>query len=183
MFALPRWQMVDRKPQRLEVIYSILFLIFWTFVGIFGYKLLEGWSFMDGLYMSFITLTTIGYTEVDDLSDGGRIFTILYAVIGIGSFGFVTYRWARILVAGAVIRKRRLLKKIRNMKDHYIICGYGRVGVEVTSALLRAHKPLVVLDKDKEVADHLNGKGIDSVAGDAVNDQALHAVGITMPGD
>ncbi|MCY4223270.1 MAG: potassium channel protein [Bacteroidetes bacterium] len=179
MFALPRWQMVDRMPQRLEVIYSILFLIFWTFVGIFGYKLLEGWSFMDGLYMSFITLTTIGYTEVDDLSDGGRIFTILYAVIGIGSFGFVTYRWARILVAGAVIRKRRLLKKIRNMKDHYIICGYGRVGVEVTSALLRAHKPLVVLDKDKEVADHLNGKGIDSVAGDAVNDQALHAVGIT----
>jgi len=178
MPIIRRWQMVDRTPERLEVIYSILFLIFWTFVGVFGYTLLEGWSYMDGLYMTFITLTTIGYTEVDDLSDAGRIFTIFYAFIGIGSVGFVTYRWARILVAGTIIRNRRRMKKIRNMKDHYIICGYGRVGVDVTSALLRAQKPLVVLDKDQEVTDHLIGKGIDSIAGDAVDDQALHAVGI-----
>ncbi len=179
MYAIRRWQqLADQSPQRLEVIYSILFLIFWTFVGVFGYRILENWSYMDGLYMSFITLTTIGYTEVDELSDAGRIFTILYAFIGIGSVGFVTVRWARVLVDGSIIRKRHRMNRIRQMKDHYIICGYGRVGRDVTSALLRAKKPLVVLDRDQTIVDQLSVEAIDAVAGDAAHDSALHSVGI-----
>lgn len=178
MHAIRRWQLTDQSPQRLEFIYSILFLIFWTFVGIFGYRILENWSFMDGLYMSFITLTTIGYTEVDELSDAGRIFTILYAFIGIGSVGFVTVRWARLLVAGSIIRKRRRMNRIKEMKNHYIICGYGRVGKDVTSTLHRAQKPLVILDRDQTIIDQLTLEGIDAVVGDATHDSALHAVGI-----
>jgi len=178
MQAIRRWQLMDQSPQRLEFIYSVIFLIFWTFVGIFGYRLLENWSYMDGLYMSFITLTTIGYTEVDDLSDAGRIFTILYAFIGIGSVGFVTVRWARVLVAGSIIRKRRRMNRIKQMKDHYIICGYGRVGKDVTNALLKAGKTLVVLDRNQQITDQLTAEGIDAVTGDAAHDSALQAVGI-----
>ena len=178
MSVARRWQLRDRTPQRLEVISGILFLIIWTIIGTLGYRLLEGWSFMDGLYMTFITLTTIGYTEVDELSDAGRIFTMIFGLVGIGSVGVVTYRWARVLVAGTIIRNRHRMHRIRLMTDHYIICGYGRVGRDVTSILLKAKKSLVVLDKDEQVTELLNANGIPAVTGDAVQDSALLEAGV-----
>ncbi len=178
MSAARRWQLRDRTPQRLEVLTGILFLILWTIVGTLGYRFLEGWSFMDGLYMTFITLTTIGYTEVDELSYAGRIFTMIFGLVGIGSVGVVTYRWARVLVAGTMIRNRHRIHKIRLMTDHYIICGYGRVGRDVTSILLKADKSLVVLDRNEQVTEHLNANGILAVTGDAVQDSALLEAGI-----
>lgn len=165
-------------PKQSEVVYAILFLVFWMMVGTLGYSFLENWSLMDGLYMAFITLTTIGYTEVHELSRTGRIFTIVFGLVGIGSVGVVSYRSARLLIAGTVIRKRRRMYKIRHMKDHYIICGYGRVGRDVTSALLRAKKTLVVLDRDESITEHLNANGIYAVTGDAAHDSALLAAGI-----
>ncbi len=178
MSVVRRRQLRDRTPQRLEVTYSILFLIVWTMVGTLGYRFIENWSLMDGLYMAFITLTTIGYTEVDELSNAGRIFTMIYGLVGIGSVGVVTYRWARLLIAGSLIRSRHRMHRIRHMKDHYIICGYGRVGRDVTNALLRANKPLVVLDKDESVTERLNASGILAVTGDAIQDRALLDAGI-----
>ena len=168
----------EQLPKRAEVVYAVLFLVFWMVVGTLGYAFLENWSLMDGLYMAFITLTTIGYTEVHDLSHTGRIFTIIFGLVGIGAAGVVSYRSARLLIAGTVIRKRRRMYKIRHMNDHYIICGYGRVGRDLTSALLRAKKTLVVLDKDESVTEHLNENGIYAVAGDAAHDSALLAAGI-----
>lgn len=168
----------ERTPKRAEVVYSVLFLIFWMAVGTLGYSFLENWSLMDGLYMAFITLTTIGYTEVHELSNTGRIFTIVFGLVGIGSVGVVTYRWARLLIAGTLIRNRRRMYIIRHMKDHYIICGYGRVGRDVTKALLRAKKSLVVLDRDEGITKHLNVNGIHAVNGDAAHDHALLAAGI-----
>ena len=178
MFVVRRWQLRDRTPQRLEVTYGILFLVVWTLVGTLGYWIIEDWSLMDGLYMTFITLTTIGYTEVDDLSNAGRIFTMIFGIVGIGSVGLVTYRWARLLIAGTIIRKRRRMHRIRQMKDHYIICGYGRVGKDVTSLLRKANTPLVVLDRDNEITEYLNANGIYAVTGDAVQDESLLAAGI-----
>lgn len=178
MASVHRWHLKDRTPQRLEVIYSILFLIGWLIVGMLGYRFLENWSMMDGLYMAFITLTTIGYTEVADLSNSGRIFTMIFGLVGIGSVGIVTFRWARLLVAGTLIRKRHRMQRIRQMKDHYIICGYGRVGQDVTKTLMDAKKSVVVLDKDASITEHLNLNGIFAVAGDAVQDEALLAAGI-----
>ncbi len=178
MSVVRRRQLRDRTPQRPEVTYSILFLIVWTVVGTLGYWFIENWTLMDGLYMAFITLTTIGYTEVDDLSNAGRVFTMIYGFVGIGSVGVVTYRWARLLIAGSLIRNRRRLHRIRTMKDHYIICGYGRVGRDVTSALLRENKPLVVLDKDENVTEQLNASGVLAITGDAIQDRALLDAGI-----
>ncbi|MCY4159339.1 MAG: potassium channel protein [Bacteroidetes bacterium] len=179
MAPFRRWQLRERTPQRLEVAYSISFLFFLFVVGTFGYRYLEDWTLIDGLYMSFITLTTIGFSEVDELSDAGRIFTMVIGIIGIGSVGVVTYRWARLLVAGTLIRNRRRMHQIKRMKNHYIICGYGRVGKEVTRILFQAHKPLVVLDKDENITAQLNATGIHAVTGDAVHDATLLEAGIT----
>jgi len=178
MAPFRRWQLRDRTPQRIEVISSVLLLVFLTFVGTFGYHYLEGWTLMDGLYMSFLTLTTIGFAEVEELSNAGRIFTILFGLAGIGTVGVVTYRWARLLVAGTLIRNRRRMHMIKRMKDHYIICGYGRVGKDVTRILLRAHTPLVVLDRDEKITTQLNVNGILAVAGDAVHDSTLLEAGV-----
>ncbi|MCY3487654.1 MAG: potassium channel family protein, partial [Bacteroidetes bacterium] len=107
----------EQLPKRAEVVYAVLFLVLWMVVGTLGYSFLENWSLMDGLYMAFITLTTIGYTEVHDLSHTGRIFTIVFGLVGIGAAGVVSYRSARLLIAGTVIRKRRRMYKIRHMND------------------------------------------------------------------
>ncbi|MYF63103.1 MAG: potassium channel protein [Rhodothermaceae bacterium] len=179
MFRTPRWQLRDRIPQRREITYSTLFLTAWMGVGTVGYAVLEGWGLLDSLYMAFITLSTIGFTEVRELSSAGRVFTILFASIGIGFLAIVATRWTRLLVAGTLIRNRRRIHRIKNMRNHYIICGYGRVGKDVTELLLRAEKSLVVLDKNEKLVKHLSENGINALVGDATQDSALLSVGIT----
>jgi voltage-gated potassium channel len=147
-------------------------------VGTAGYAVLEGWGLLDSLYMAFITLSTIGFTEVRELSNEGRIFTIFFASVGIGSLAFVATRWARLLVAGTLIRNRRRIYRIKHMRNHYIICGYGRVGKDVTDMLLGAGKSLVVLDNNENLVKHLTENGINAISGDATQDSALLSVGI-----
>ncbi len=178
MSATLRRQLRDRIPQGREVFYSTLFLTLWMGVGTVGYAVLEGWGLLDSLYMAFITLSTIGFTEVQDLSNEGRIFTIIFASVGIGSLAFVAARWARLLVAGTLIRNRRRVYRIKHMQNHYIICGYGRVGKDVTDMLLGAGKSLVVLDKNEDLIKSLVENGINAISGDATQDSALLSVGI-----
>ncbi len=178
MSAMLRRQLRDRIPQGREVIYSTLFLTVWMGVGTVGYAVLEGWGLLDSLYMAFITLSTIGFTEVQDLSNEGRIFTIFFASVGIGSLAFVAARWARLLVVGSVIRNRRRMYRIKHMQNHYIICGYGRIGKDVTDMLLGAGKSLVVLDKNENLIKSLVENGINAINGDATQDSALLSVGI-----
>ena len=178
MVVTPRRRLRDRTPQRREITYSTLFLTAWMGVGTVGYALLEGWGLLDSLYMAFITLSTIGFTEVRELSNAGRVFTIVFATIGIGFLAFVATRWTRLLVAGTLIRNRRRMYRIKHMRNHYIICGYGRVGKDVTDMLLGAGKSLVVLDKNENLVKHLTEIGIDAFTGDATQDSALLSVGI-----
>lgn len=178
MSATLRRQLRDRIPQGREIIYSTLFLTVWMGVGTVGYTVIEGWGLLDSLYMAFITLSTIGFTEVQDLSNEGRIFTISFASVGIGSLAYVAGRWALLLVAGTLIRNRRRMYRIKHMQNHYIICGYGRVGKNVTDMLLGAGKSLVVLDKNENLIKHLVENGINAHSGDATQDSALLSVGI-----
>ena len=134
---------------------------------------------MEGLYMTFITLTTIGYGEVHGLSTAGRLFTILIAFIGIGCVAFVAARWARILIAGQIIRQRQLMRRIKKMRDHYIVCGYGRIGKHVADELHEAGKSIVVLEREKDLVRAMRDAGIAAVRGDATNEDTLLQAGIT----
>ncbi len=180
--ASPLKQLVARlaeiDPTHREIIFASLFLVLWFLVGTLGYAAVEGWSLMDGLYMTFITLTTIGYGEVDALSTGGRLFTILIAFVGIGSVAFVAARSAQLLLAGHLLRQQQLARKIKRMHDHYILCGYGRIGKRVAADLQTAGKPFVVIERDPALAEAMQEAGIPALIGDAEDENLLQKASI-----
>ena len=174
-----RYWFRDKTPEQREIIISMLFLACWMAIGTLGYCVLEQWTPLEAFYMSFITLTTIGFNEIHTLSTAGRVFTILFAFVGIGCVAFVLRAWAKLLIAGSVIRERQRARKIRRMEGHYIICGYGRIGADVTTTLREAGKSLVVLELDKERADYARNADVNTINGDATHDSILRSAGIS----
>ena len=172
----PSW--LDPSAEQRELILSVVFLALWLAFGTITYSLMEHWSLLDGLYMSFITLTTIGFAETHELSNYGRIFTIFFAFIGIGIAAFGATRVAQQLISAPRIRQRRLARQIRHMENHYIICGYGRIGRRVTQDLRAAGKKVVVLDRKPEQIEKLKKAHIPCKDGDATREEVLESVGI-----
>ena len=173
------WLANIEQTQR-EILFASVFLILWLLVGTLGYAALEGWTLMDGLYMTFITLTTIGFGETHTLSTPGRLFTILIAFVGIGSVAFVAARSAQVLLAGQLLRQRQLIRKIKKMRDHYIICGYGRIGKRVAADLQNAGKVFVVLERNEELVRVMQEAGIPAMVGDAEDEETLRQAGINQ---
>ena len=100
-------------------------------IGILGFVRLEGWNFFDALYMTVTTLTTVGYGEVHPLDRIGRIYNMVLILAGMGVMLYIVGSLARVVIEGelqAVLGKRKLIKHIKSLKDHYIICGFGRIG-------------------------------------------------------
>jgi voltage-gated potassium channel len=133
---------------------------------------------MEGLYMTFITLSTIGFQEVHTLSGAGRLFTLGLGITGIGLLTFVVARSAQLLLASERLRERRLMKQINNLEDHYIICGYGRVGERLAEDLQAAGRSFVVVDIDEEEIQQLREAEILHVKGNAEDDQVLEKAGL-----
>ena len=163
---------------RREILLASLALLLLFITGTIGYSLLEGWSAMDGFYMTFLTLTTIGFAEVHELSTAGRFFTIFIAFVGIGSVAFVAARSAQLLVASESLRQRQNTRKIRNMKDHYIISGYGRIGRRVAEDLKVSNKPFVVIDRSEEQVEGIQEADMAAVLGDSEDEDTLLRAGI-----
>lgn len=174
---LVRW-LVQLDPSRREILLATVALLVVIAVGTVGYSLVEGWPWMDGMYMTFITLSTIGYGEVQPLSPLGRIFTILLAITGIGIVTFVAARSAQLLLASERLRERRMMSRIDSLSDHYIICGYGRVGQRLAEDLQDAGRDFVVVDHDARAAEALSDTQMLYVKGDAEQEETLEAAGI-----
>src|ERR1044071_876518 len=124
-------------------------------IGALGYIVLFGWSISDAIYMTVITLTTEGYKEVRELSDAGRAWTILVAVAGVGiifgTVGFVAETFVAEALSGRR-QRRRMAQAIETMRDHFILCGYGRVGSTVARELAHSGVSVVVIDSNPESA-------------------------------
>lgn len=169
---------VQLDPSRREILMSLLALIVVIGSGTLGYRLIEGWPWMDGLFMTFITLTTIGFAEVRPLSDLGRVFTILIALSGIGIVTFVAARAAQLLLASERLSERRTMKQIQDLSGHYIICGYGRVGQRLADDLAEADKDFVVIDQSEQEIDQLRDRNWLYVKGNAEDENTLSKAGI-----
>jgi voltage-gated potassium channel len=162
-------------------IISVLIASLLIAFGTLGYMAIEGWNLLDSLYMTIITLATVGYGEVHKLSDIGHIYTIVLIVGGVGFFLYVAGAVIQFMVEGrvrAIMGRRRLDRRISRLKNHYIVCGYGRIGKVICHKLLRENFNLVVIDKNPDLATPLDGLGFVFVCGDATDEAVLVKAGI-----
>ena len=150
-------------------------------IGVVGYHLLEGYSWMDALYMTVITLTTVGYREVQPLGVRGQIFTILLLVGGIGIVFFTAVAVVEKAVEGEFQQffgRRRMQKKIEALANHYIVCGFGRIGEVVCRELAIKPVPFVVIEQHEERVREAETAQYLVFQGDATDEKDLVAAGI-----
>ena len=150
-------------------------------IGTLGYMVLFGWSLDDALYMTIITLTTVGYKEVQELDTGGRVWTSLLAFGGVGiifgTVGFVAETFVAEALSGRR-QRRRMAEEIAALKGHVILCGYGRVGSTVARQLAQSGVELVVIDGDPASVELAGREGHHVIQGDATKDDVLVSAGI-----
>ena len=118
-------------------------------VGTLGYHWIESWDFLDSFYMTVITITTVGFGEVHPLSESGKVFTISVALLGVGSFTYTFSTITDYLVKGEIrgfFRERRKKMEIKSLRNHYVVCGFGRVGMQVCSELQQEGKKILVVE-------------------------------------
>jgi len=157
----------------------ILFLIITG--SIISYIMLEHWSFLDALYMVIITLFSVGFMEVHELSSLGRMITMGLIVFGVGTVAYTVGQLVEMMVEGQFEkyrRRREMEKKVAEMKDHYIICGFGRVGHQVANEFELERVPYFVIDSKPETAEQLELKGVPFIIGDMSSDEVLQSAGI-----
>jgi voltage-gated potassium channel len=149
--------------------------------GTIGYMVIEKWNAWDAFYMTVITVTTVGYREVHELSVAGQAFTSILLLVGVGAALYTFTLLATAVVEGGLpkrLQRRRLARMIDTVKDHFIICGYGRIGSIVARQFQRQHVPLVVVERDPGRMQAALDDGLMAVEADASREDVLKRVGI-----
>jgi len=150
-------------------------------IGTAGFVIIEHYPVFDAFYMSLITITTVGYEEIHQLSRAGRIFNSVLLVFGVGVVLYAFGAIAETLFEAQLrdfFYRRKVKRMIDKLKDHYIVCGFGRVGRGAARELRRSGVPFVIVDPNAAAVDRAVKKGMLAVAADAKNDEALREVGI-----
>ena len=148
--------------------------------GTAGYMIIEDWNILDSFFMTVLTISTVGYDEVHPLSESGKFFSILIILLGVGSVGFTVGTAGKLMLDDHIraVLGRRSMKSIQKLRNHYIICGFGRMGRIICEELTEKGIPLVVLENDDEVLNELDRLGYPYMKADATSDEELLAAGI-----
>jgi voltage-gated potassium channel len=154
-----------------------------TVLGTVGFMFIEGYGVLDALYMTIITMSTVGYGELSPLSDAGRIFVMLLIIVNTAVFAYVLAAFSYYVIDGKIfqtIHRTRMDKTINNLSRHAIVCGAGKYGREVIENLQRHHKEVVIIDIEEEKIEHLRERYPELlyVVGDATHDDILQNAGI-----
>lgn len=160
-----------------RLIFAIVLLIFVLLAGVMGYRLVEGWNFFDSLYMTIITIASVGYGETHPLTPYGRVFTIFLILMGVGTVAYGLSAATAFVVEGTltdIIGRRKMEAEISKLKDHVILCGIGETGRHVAEEFLKIQVPFIVIDKDGDRIGQMEKIGrFLYVEGDATDDEIL----------
>ncbi|MHC4267916.1 MAG: potassium channel family protein [Planctomycetota bacterium] len=162
-----------------KFILPLVLLVLVLTLGTTGYSLIEGWDPFDSLYMTVITLSTIGFQEIEPLSKIGKAFTIGLIFFGLGVVAYAVNNGVRAIFEGEiqeVFGRRKLKKKLEKLKEHYIVCGYGRMGKVICNELKLKRIPFVIVEKESQEFDV--DEDVIITYGDATKDDLLKDVGI-----
>jgi voltage-gated potassium channel len=161
-------------PRRVLPALYVLIIIIGS--GVAGFMVIERWSFIDALYMTILTITTVGYGEVHPLSQGGKVFSVVLMIGGVGGVLYTLSLLIQYLLEGQfgiTLRRRRMKTEIAKLKEHFILCGYGRMGKEIAHAFNDEGIPFVVIENSQESAARAGEDGYLYLQGDATNDEVL----------
>jgi voltage-gated potassium channel len=160
---------------------AIIALLFILCLGTVGFHYLEGWNFLEALYATVVTLSTVGYGDFIPHSSQGMLFTVFLIIVGVGTMLYTVGLITETMIEGRlnlILGKGRLVKMINKMQNHYIICGCGRIGRLICRELAEEKVDFVVIDNDPEAIQRIEDEGYVYYKGDATHDKALLAAGI-----
>lgn len=150
-------------------------------IGTCGFHLIEHWPLLDSVFMTVITLAAVGFGEVHKLDAAGKIFTILLIVFGVGVAAWAVFTTVEVFVSEQGIRdleRRRMKRMVGMMKNHFIVCGYGRIGSSIVKGYLRNGVPFVVVENDADRLEYLRADGVPYIEGDFTSDEVLERAGL-----
>lgn len=144
--------------------------------GVSGYMIIEHWSFFDAFYQTVITVSTVGFAEIQTMSTGGRIITICLIIFAITLFGYFFSKFITVMVEGrirTILKGRKMERRIAKLRDHFIICGYGRMGSQIALEFREAGVPFVVMDSNPGAFEHDGVDGLLWITGNACREEDL----------
>ncbi len=166
---------------RSKLVISIGLLLVVITIGVAGYMLISGDNFIDSLYMTIITMTTVGFGEIHPLTDNEKLFTIFLILISIVVYGYTVTALTEYLANGKILQRlkqKKVQQKIQNLKNHTVVCGYGRNGKQAVAKLIQFNQPCVVIEKRVNEVAELEKDNILFIEGDATNDEDLAKLGL-----
>lgn len=169
------------KPSRRVVLAASIVGIILA-IGVVGYMLIEDMTFNQALYMTVITLSSVGFKEVKDLGTGGKYFTIFIIVTGVVALFFLVASLVELFlqdIFGERMGRRRMNLRIKKLKDHYVVCGFGRVGENVCHELMSTTSDVVVVERDEACAQRAADEGFLTVHGDSTEVAVLEQAGVS----
>ena len=160
---------------------ALFFLFSILAIGVVGYMMLSDFSFVDAVYMTVITISTVGFRELHPLNTEEKIFTIFLILTSLSLFGYAVSAFTEALASGEFfkqLKRKKVQRKIDKLKKHTIVCGYGRNGMQAIQKLKNYQKEFVVVEKDKELIGLLDQENLLYIEGDATTDNILINAGI-----
>ncbi len=166
---------------RTKIYTAVFLLVFILLIGVFGYVMISGYSIIDALYMTVITMTTVGFGEVVPLNNQSKIFTIFLILASVVIVGYALSVITEYILSKdhvEELKHKKMQKKIDAYKNHVVVCGYGRNGKQTVRKLLAHNKSFVVIEKNKEMEERLQFDNVPYVIGNANEDEVLLKAGI-----
>ncbi|WP_353778197.1 NAD-binding protein [Winogradskyella sp. 3972H.M.0a.05] len=160
---------------------AVMLLLILLCIGVLGFRFISGYTWIDAIYMTVITITTVGFGEVQPLDEFSKIFTIFLILTSVIILGYAIKVITEYILSKNNIeelKQKKMQKKIDAMSNHIIICGYGRNGKQAVKKLLAHKKPFVVIEKDKEIVDKFRSESVPMITGNANEDETLLIAGV-----